>query len=94
MASATQGLTDLQNAIDAQTVQSQAVVAQFTLLNQELAALQNQTQEVTDAQLEAFAQKLQSAQAAVAAALAPSTVPTPPATAATPAVPTAGTNAS
>jgi len=86
MASATQGLTDLNNAVAAQTVQSQAVVTQFQSLAAQIAALQAQEGEVTDAQLETLAQSLVTAQASVAAALAPATSPTPTPSAATPAV--------
>ncbi len=71
MASTTQGLQDLQNAVAAQTAQSAAVVTQFQALATQIAALQAQPGEVTDAQLETLAQTLQAAQAAVAAALAP-----------------------
>ena len=86
MASATQGLTDLTAAIAAQTIQSQAVVAAFTSLQAQIATLQAQEGEVTDAQLETFAQSLNAAQASVAAALAPATAPTPAPSAATPAI--------
>jgi len=86
MSSATQGLTDLQNAVAAQTTQSAAVVAQFKALAAQIAALQAQEGEVTDAQLETLAQSLNAAQASVAAALAPATAPTPAPSPATPAI--------
>jgi hypothetical protein len=86
MASATQGLTDLNNAVAAQAIQSQAVITQFQALATQIAALQAQEGEVTDAQLETLAQTLNAAQASVAAALAPATSPTPTPSPATPAV--------
>ncbi len=85
MASATQGLTDLQNAVAAQTAQATLVVTAFNNLQAQIAALQAQETEVTDAQLEALAQSLQQAQATVATALAPATpAPVPPAPAPAP----------
>jgi len=79
MSSSTQGLTDLQAALAAETTQSALVVAalqnfnsQLTALQAQVAALQAQLAagtEVTDAQLEQFAQTLDTAQASVAAAL-------------------------
>ena len=71
MSSSTQGLQDLQAAVVAQTAQSALVVSDFQSLQAQIAALQAQTGEVTDAQLEQLAQTLKSAQANVAAALAP-----------------------
>jgi hypothetical protein len=74
-----QGLTDLQAALAAETVQSALVVttlqglgSQITALTAQVASLQAQLAagtEVTDAQLESFAQGLDAAQASVAAAL-------------------------
>lgn len=75
MSSSTQGLTDLQAAVAAQTSQAAAVVAAFQALAAQIAALQAQSGEVTDAQLETLAQSLQAAQASIAAALAPATPP-------------------
>lgn len=75
MATSTQGLQDLQAAVAAQTAQSATVVAAFQSLQQQIAALQAQQGEVTDAQLETLAQSLQAAQAAVATALAPAPAP-------------------
>ena len=82
MASNTQGLQDLQAALAAETVQSAAVVAAFqsvaqqiSALQAQIAALQAQQGEVTDAQLEQFAQTLNQAQATVAAVLPAGTAP-------------------
>jgi cell fate (sporulation/competence/biofilm development) regulator YlbF (YheA/YmcA/DUF963 family) len=72
MSSSSQGLTDLQAAVAAQTAQAQAIVAAFQALEAQIAALQAAgAGEVTDAQLETLAQTLQQAQATVAATLAP-----------------------
>lgn len=76
MSTSNQGLQDLQAISDQFAAFSQTVVAALTTLEQELAALQG-APEVTDAQLEAFAQTFASAKAAITAAL-PAT-PAPPA---------------
>ena len=79
-----QGLTDLQNALAAETVQSALVVstlqglaAQIAALQAQIATLQSQQGEVTDAQLETLAQGLTAAEASVAAALPASAAPAP-----------------
>lgn len=76
-----QGLTDLEARVAAQKALSDAVVAAFTNLEQQIAALQSQEGEVTDAQLETLAQTLQAGQDEVQAALSgiPAPASTPPA---------------
>lgn len=76
MSTSNQGLQDLQAISDQFGAFAQTVVSALTTLEQELAALQG-APEVTDAQLEAFAQTFSNAKAAITAAL-PAT-PAPPA---------------
>lgn len=77
MATSNQGLQDLQAISDQFGAFAQTVISALTTLEAELAALQG-APEVTDAQLEAFAQSFASAKASITAAL-PAT-PAPPAT--------------
>jgi hypothetical protein len=70
-----QGLLDLQKAVADETTLDAQIVAAFKALQAQIAALQAQATEVTDAQLEQLAQTLNGAQATLTALVPPATAP-------------------